>query len=533
MFERHLSFSETLRVPLSGGKFKLTTTGTLISESGEVLPQKRDRDGDLSVKLNWIDGCRDYKVSNLVAHTFKPTRLPYDLWLNLRVLFVDGNRDNFHPSNLVWKFPIGFMENKHEGFAYIPMFTRYLINRQGVVFDRFNGKLITAEKCKGYYRFTLMPDIGPRAALPRHRALCLTFKDYPVEVDSRYVNHKNGIKGSDDLDNLEWVTSSENRQHAINNNLALVNKPVIVSALDGTMLEEYPSIMKACQQYKLNPSKMGRALVNVDEAVIIGDRMFSLKYRRHAVVGNPNRCPILMRDMRTGIVTEYESIVSGAGKLGVSKHAIAGRIDSYMSIIYPDLLQFKRKSDPTPWNIPTDLDKASLESIWAKIVLMRNLRTGEVLEFPTQRELSKYLNVCEATIFGWVNTPDQKIFRTGNGDYIQVKLKSDSSDWRKVNDPEEEYAKNLSSRRVLVKDVRSGNVREFATGADCAREHNLLTSTLHWRLKSKGSKVYPPGLQFKYKDEPSDFKVVCKVRKTLMAVPLLTERSVEHSPNCG
>jgi hypothetical protein len=39
----------------------------------------------------------------------------------------------------------------------------------------------------------------------------------------------------------------------------------------------------------------------------------------------------------------------------------------------------------------------------------------------------------------------------------------------------------------------------------------------NWRLKSKGQKLYPLGLQFKYKDEPLPFGDVDKVVHSIIS----------------
>ena len=66
-----------------------------------------------------------------------------------------------------------------------------------------------------------------------HRIIADTWLLKPVGKD--FVNHKDGNKQNCRVDNLEWVTRSENMQHAYNNGL---KKPLIGSANGNSKLTE-------------------------------------------------------------------------------------------------------------------------------------------------------------------------------------------------------------------------------------------------------------------------------------------------------
>lgn len=56
-----------------------------------------------------------------------------------------------------------------------------------------------------------------------HRIIAEAFIDNPK--CRNVINHKNGIKSDNRIENLEWVTSAENNAHAVNNFLRKTHNP--------------------------------------------------------------------------------------------------------------------------------------------------------------------------------------------------------------------------------------------------------------------------------------------------------------------
>lgn len=56
-----------------------------------------------------------------------------------------------------------------------------------------------------------------------HRLVAEYFLEPPSNPDRKYVNHRNGHKEDNYVNNLEWVTASENTQHAIRLGLRKTN----------------------------------------------------------------------------------------------------------------------------------------------------------------------------------------------------------------------------------------------------------------------------------------------------------------------
>ena len=69
---------------------------------------------------------------------------------------------------------------------------------------------------KGYYRVVFCKK-GIKINMPVHRLVSMEF--IPNPENKPFVNHKDGNKLNNCVENLEWCTSSENTIHAYNNNL--------------------------------------------------------------------------------------------------------------------------------------------------------------------------------------------------------------------------------------------------------------------------------------------------------------------------
>src|SRR5690242_8296598 len=102
-------------------------------------------------------------------------------------------------------------------FKSIPNYSKYSINHKSEIKDNNTNEIIKQSKRNGYYRVCLKNDNNENKTVDVHRLMALTW--IPNPDNKLIVDHKNENKLDNNLDNLAWVTQSENRKnHLIRTN---------------------------------------------------------------------------------------------------------------------------------------------------------------------------------------------------------------------------------------------------------------------------------------------------------------------------
>jgi len=144
----------------------------------------------------------------------------------------------------------------------------YEISDQGRVKSLGKGKSTNPNNCiarglklktttNGYINCKLL-NKGKAHHLLVHRLVALHFIDNPDK--KKEVNHKDGDKTNNCIENLEWVTSSENQKHAYLLGLQKIrsganspfSKPIEQRTTTGDLVKIWGSIKEACRELGFN-----------------------------------------------------------------------------------------------------------------------------------------------------------------------------------------------------------------------------------------------------------------------------------------
>jgi len=131
----------------------------------------------------------------------------------------------------------------------------YFASDQGRIKSRANGgnRILKPYTNKQGYLVLGVRYKDERKTMRVHRLVAICF----LEKTGPDVNHKNGIKTDNRLENLEWVTKRENQQHAIANGL-FKTRTIDMLSLAGEHLRTFISSREAERVMGIHNSTINR-----------------------------------------------------------------------------------------------------------------------------------------------------------------------------------------------------------------------------------------------------------------------------------
>ena len=298
----------------------------------------------------------------------------------------------------------------------------FIISRSGVVKNTKTGNVLSGSVGNSGYLSVRITDChGRTKTWGLHRLLAWVFQANFDDIENMEVNHDDGNKLNNDLDNLNITTRQENVEHAGRNGLT-----------------------EKCK-------------------------------------------PILVRDIATGKVKRYPSVISYARKVGLSKDVISSRCQRGENYHYSGI-QFK-----FGWEGFSD-DIKPVEHTGRDIpILVRDVFTKEVSEYSNGFLAAVALGISISSISKYIRDETQPVLKG----FIQIKPKNSLDEWIDHPDPIRNYETANGVRCVYTWD-KEGNRKLHYSARDAAKYLGIAANTLDYRLKSNNTTNFKDGTQCAY-----------------------------------
>lgn len=302
-------------------------------------------------------------------------------------------------------------------FYNIPGFSNYSITITGVVKNKQTGRILEGSINKaGYCHYRLMTDAGFTFTIGRHRLLCIVFKKDSYK-QGLIVNHVNGVKGDDRLENLEWVTYRQNLEHAGKLHLTTKCKPIEVLDTTSFLIYEYPSAVSCSIAVGLSrDAVLYRASSN-------GSRVFPDEKRYRFKVAEPwpdtnvskfGRANYIdVRYLKSKKVIRYESQNEAAIALNVVPSVITTWLNAKDQPVFPGFIQIKYSSDTTEWRVPGDLILELSKTTNTKPVVVINKSKSDYTIFESASACARSKDILLTTLSNRLNSNGNTVFKDG------------------------------------------------------------------------------------------------------------------------
>lgn len=156
--------------------------------------------------------------------SYKTTTWLFKNYLHKNLKLESYERPQFYNDDIykIKMLQIGFFDIKNE-LKKLPGYEIYWLSPHGKIFTYSRGffeEFKTHINCKNGYVYVNLYDnnLKKHKSYRFHRLLASVFIQNPDNKPT--VNHIDGNKINNDISNLEWMTVSENTQHAFDNSLA-------------------------------------------------------------------------------------------------------------------------------------------------------------------------------------------------------------------------------------------------------------------------------------------------------------------------
>jgi hypothetical protein len=243
-------------------------------------------------------------------------------------------------------------------------FSNYSIDEYGKVIDLTTNEIVKSFVNNTGYLYVTLRDEGNNKRLRAiHRLLAIAFLDPPDDESKVVINHIDGNKRNNSLNNLEWVTYKENCEHAGRIGISPKCLPVQVFDSKKHVAELFPSAREAGRRYGISKDAVLWRVKSDGKKVFSDGRQYRLASNDPWVTFDDvdreirnagNTRSLLGRNILTGELYFFPTITEAAEFLGLKIAAVSSRLSFNDQPIFWNYVQLKRESCNKKWRKVSD-----------------------------------------------------------------------------------------------------------------------------------------------------------------------------------
>lgn len=297
----------------------------------------------------------------------------------------------------------------YPGFYKIKYYGKYLVSKEGLVLNIIKNVCLKGSvNPDGYNNFRLTRNDGYCYTWGLHRLLCYVFKSEDGFDPELTVNHIDGIKSNNSLDNLEWCSYQQQAEHAGSIGLTIKCQPITVKDLKSNEVIEFPSLIECARYYKVSKDFINYRIKRNDERLWPEMRQYRSSFitgpwkdysfvQEELIKDNVGKV-IQVKFLLNNLVKVYDSLKSAAFDLNISISTLSTWLKNKNQHVYPGLIQIKFYLDKTPWRLINDPYLELMKSTNCKVVKIINSENMETLVFESAAKCAEYLNISQTCL---------------------------------------------------------------------------------------------------------------------------------------